>query len=230
MLSDREVEHLLGFIGYGDRDANLWYLGMEEGGGGEDNLRARLNFSTFEDNYVAHKKLGITKFHEGNRNIQRTWRGMCVLSLLLSGKDTDKDSIRAYQADVLGRSGSKTLLCELMPLPKPRIGSWGYESLLPQFDSREDYYTQIMPSRISLLQKLYRDTRPSLVVGYGKGYWSAYKQVFTDCKFVPFDNFEVATTRYGSVVLCDHFTARTMNHKLPSLAELIGKLTSGELE
>ena len=62
-LNDSELEHLLDFVGYGRLDAPVWFLGMEEAGGGEDNLRARLKFGTVEDCAEAHRLLGITKHH-----------------------------------------------------------------------------------------------------------------------------------------------------------------------
>ncbi len=38
-LLNNELEQLLNFAGYGRLDAPVWFLGMEEAGGGEDNLR-----------------------------------------------------------------------------------------------------------------------------------------------------------------------------------------------
>jgi hypothetical protein len=64
-LSNEELEHLLAFVGYGSLDADVWFLGMEEAGGGEDNIRTRLKFQTVEDNAEAHKMLGITKHQWG---------------------------------------------------------------------------------------------------------------------------------------------------------------------
>jgi hypothetical protein len=224
MFENSEVKHLLNFVGYGDKYADTWFLGMEEGGGGEDNLRARLDFNQFEDNYEAHKKLGILKFHEGKRTIQRTWRGMSVLSLMLDDKPFDTEAVRQHQAEVLGRVGSNTLLCELMPLPKASIGSWAYEELIPQFDSRESYYKSVMPERINLLQSLYADHQPSIVVAYGKAFWDSYKQVFKGVTFTQSGGFEIGQTKQGVIVLCGHFTARTMNGKLP---ELVSKITMG---
>ncbi|MBN28047.1 MAG: hypothetical protein CL578_23815 [Alteromonadaceae bacterium] len=221
MFENSEIDHLLNFVGYGDKNADTWFLGMEEGGGGEESLRARLGFSQFEDNYEAHKKLGILKFHEGKRSIQRTWRGMSVLSLMLDDKPFDTEAVRQHQAELLGRAGSNTLLCELMPLPKASIGSWGYEKLIPQFASRESYYKTVMPGRITLLQALYAEHRPSVVVAYGKAFWSSYKQVFRDVTFTQDDGFEIGRTEQGVIVLCGHFTARTMNGKLPGLAAKI---------
>ena len=153
-LTDNELEHLHNFVGYGKLNADVWFLGMEEAGGGEDNIRARLKFKQVEDCAEAHKILGITKHHDGKKIIQRTWRGMCCIMLGLEGKETDTESIRNYQADYLGRFQGNSLLCELMPIPKPRINDWGYESLIPQFTSPEEYYRVVKPRRIKYLQDL----------------------------------------------------------------------------
>ena len=85
-LTDSEIEHLLEFIGYGTLDADVWFLGMEEAGGGEENIRTRLRFRPVEDNAEAHKMLGVTHLHWGRRKIQRTWRGMCHIMLRLEGR------------------------------------------------------------------------------------------------------------------------------------------------
>ena len=126
-LTDTELDHLLNFVGYGSLNASVWFAGMEEAGGGEDNIRSRLNFRQVEDCAEAHKTLGITKHHFGKKTIQRTWRGMCYVMLRLEGKEPDTESIRNYQADYLGRFHGSSLLCELMPIPKPNISSWGSE-------------------------------------------------------------------------------------------------------
>ena len=43
-LIDSELEHLLNFIGCGTLDADVWFLGNEEAGGGVANIRTRLKF------------------------------------------------------------------------------------------------------------------------------------------------------------------------------------------
>jgi hypothetical protein len=64
-LTDPEQEHLLSFIGYGRLDADVWFMGMEEAGGGEANIRTRLKFRPVMDNAEAHKMLGVTHLHWG---------------------------------------------------------------------------------------------------------------------------------------------------------------------
>ena len=211
-FDEPELEHLLNFVGYGRLDAPVWFLGMEEAGGGDDNLRAAeiRNGGGLRRGAPA---AGITKHHEGRRVIQRTWRGMCVIMLKLAGRATDAESIRAYQAESLGRSGGETLLVELMPIPKPSVGAWEYAELLPQFGSREEYYQRVKPRRLAYLQGLIRENRPRMVVGYGKGYWVEYQALFSDVDFAAQGPFMVGRKPGLTVLLTDHFTARSMNGK-----------------
>jgi hypothetical protein len=225
ILQDNELEHLLRFVGYGRLDALVWFLGMEEAGGGEQNIRTRLKFRFVEDCAEAHQLLGITKHHWGKRVIQRTWRGMCYIMLKLENKSTDAESIRCYQAESLGRFGGQTLLVELMPIPKPNIGAWGYEKLIPQFTSREDYYQKVKPRRLAYLRNLLDKYQPRIVVGYGKSYWAEYKALFPEVRFIPRGQFEVGRIQGQTIVLTDHFTAQTMNGKLDEVVAILkGKL------
>ena len=59
---------MLNFVGYGRFDAKVWFIGMEEAGGGEDNIRKRLLFRQVEDCAEAHKILGITQTSLGQEN------------------------------------------------------------------------------------------------------------------------------------------------------------------
>lgn len=114
---------------------------------------------------------GITELHSGKKKIQRTWRGMCYTMLCLENKEPSRENIRQYQAEMLGRSSGNTLLLELMPIPKPKLSNWDYNTLLPQFSSATDYYQSVKPQRIKLLQTLTQSYLPKVIVGYGKGFW-----------------------------------------------------------
>ena len=222
-LTDQELERLLGFIGYGRLEAPVWFLGMEEAGGGEENLRARLEFEPVEDLARAHRLLGITKHHEGRKVIQPTWRGMCYVMLKLRGRETDVESIRRYQAERLGRFGGETLLCEMMPIPKLRVGSWEYEEAIPQFRSAEEYYRRVKPKRESLLRTVIQQNKPRVVVGYGKGYWEAYQRLFLERRFKRDGAFLVSGEEFPLVVLTPHFASRAMNHQWDKLVALMNR-------
>jgi hypothetical protein len=155
------------------------------------------------------------------RVIQRTWRGMCYIMLGLENQEPSTENIRRYQAEQLGRAHGNTLLTELMPIPKPSVGSWGYEELIPQFSSREDYYQQIRPRRVQLLRQLVVQQHPQVIIAYGKAFWPDYKEIFPDLIFRSVDQFEVASQDQLLVILTAHFTARTMNGKLDDLVDII---------
>lgn len=219
-LTNNELEQLLNFVGYGKLTAKVWFLGMEEAGGGESNIRARLRFQPVEDCANAHRILEITKHHCGKPVIQRTWRGMCYIMLRLDGKEPTRESIRNYQANCLGRDDGSSLLCELMPIPKPSLNDWGYEALIPQFSSCNEYYRRVKPRRIEYLHRLLSEQKPELVVCYGKKYWQEYKELFAGLTFVAAGRFLVARATGQVVVLTDHFAARTMNGKFDEVVDL----------
>jgi len=220
-FTKRELNHLLNFIGYGRPEADIWFLGMEEAGGGEDNLRARLQFEQIEDLARAHSILGITKHHSGRKVIQPTWRGMCYILLKLNGQPTDSESIREYQAEKLGRFHGDTFLFELMPIPKPKINSWGYENFIPQFHSTLEYYETVKPQRIRLLRQFIQQHQPKIVIGYGKMHWKSYQALFPQIVFKQKNEFLAGEKDNTFVLLTHHFTAREMNRKLDDVVLLI---------
>jgi hypothetical protein len=220
-LTDEQLDYLLDFIGYGTLAADVWFLGMEEAGGGEDNIHTRLNFQTVEDCAKAHKLLGVTKLHWGKRIIQPTWRGMCYIMLRLQGQEPTRSSIRRYQAEELGRFGGTTLLTELMPIPKPNFSGWAYDKLIPQFSSRSEYYRLVKPRRVRYLRRLIDQRQPKVVIGYGKVFWAEYKALFERFRFLTKEHFEVAFDGTTLVILTRHFTARTMNGKFDDVVSII---------
>jgi hypothetical protein len=229
-LTDTELEYLLNFVGYGKLSADVWFIGMEEAGGGENNIRSRLKFRQVEDCAEAHKILGITEHHSGKKTIQKTWRGMCYIMLRLEGKAANRENIRNYQADFLGRFQGNSMLCELMPIPKPTINSWGYETLIPQFKSSDEYYQVVRPRRIKYLQNLIAEYQPKIVIGYGQGskktYWQAYQELFPNTEFSKNGQFMVSSATNTMVVLTDHLTAKTMNGKLDEVVSIIKNRSS----
>jgi len=220
-IIDAELEHLLNFIGYGRLDADIWFLGMEEAGGGDENIRTRLKFRSVEDNAEAHKMLGITYLHWGKRKIQRTWRGMCYIMLSLEGKEPTIERIRSYQAEKLGRLEGNTLLTELMPIPKPKVRQWDYRELIPQFASREDYYQIVKPRRIKYLGALIEEYNPKVVIGYGKAFWNDYRALFPGIELKQEGQFQTAILKDTLLILTDHFTARSMNGRFDDVVSII---------
>ena len=220
-LSDNELHRLLNFIGYGRLQSAVWFIGMEEGGAGVDTIRGRLKFKKIEDCADAHRILGIEKFHWGKRRIQSTWRGMCCIMLGLDGRATTKENIRRYQAESLGRIHGRILLTELMPLPKPGIDHWGYNELIPQYASSEEYYNDVKPRRILLLRQLVKKHKPAVIICYGKKYWPNFKTIFSKSSFKTIGQFEIAKEDGNLIILTHHFAQKTMNGKFDKVVSII---------
>lgn len=226
-LSDDDLNKLIDFYGYGSLGANVWFVGMEEGGGGEENLLRRLQFNQVEDCREAMKKLEIYDWHWGSQKIQSTWRGMCCIMLALANVPISRDTIRNYQVEKLGRADGKTLLAELMPLPKPNLKSWNYCNVLPQFKDSHQYYSTVMPKRIKMFQHLLSQYFPTNIICYGKRYWPQFKEIFPLLEFRTMDNglFHFAQNGKSNIFLTDHFTARSMNDGLSIIIKSVCELS-----
>ena len=107
---------------------------MEEGGGGSfENVETRLSTwqkrrrQELEDVAEFHRAIGLGQYFAEGSPLQPTWSK--PIRILLSaegqfssaeGQDQQKEKVRAYQRDSLGRTqGGKNCLIELLPLPRP---------------------------------------------------------------------------------------------------------------
>lgn len=225
-LDTDEISNLLEFIGYGNLEGPVWFLGMEEGGGGEDRLRIQAGFEPIEDLYDAHvNKMGITRHHCGNRALQSTWKSMCHIMLSLVDIPPDIQKRRTYQAIHLGRKGGDTLIAELMPVAKSTIKDWQYHDLIPTFQNRQHYFDEVLPKRLIKYTELVRTHRPRLIVAYGRTYWHHYQSILDSTEFHDSGRFRYGITAQTAMVLTDHFTARTMNKALPDVVALIREIS-----
>jgi len=225
-LTDDQLKHLLNFVGYGRKDAEVWFLGMEEGCVVDKELREkhlfiRLKFDEFEDCKEAHKELDITKYHYGTKTCQRTWWRMCRIMLGIEDSEIDIEALRNYQAEKLGQSDGNTLLCELMPIPNRGINEWEYKELLPQYKNRKDYYEKVKPCRIEKLRKLFKEYPPKIVVAYGSTFWKDYEELFKEFRFEKREPFKVAQSENTVILLTPHFVSIQMNGQIEKLVSLI---------
>jgi len=145
--------------------------------------------------------------------------------LRLEGQKPTRENIRRYQAEKIGRDGGNTLLTELMPIPKPKVKRWGYEELIPQFKSREEYYRIVKPRRIECLRGLIAEHRPKVVICYGKAFWVDFRELFHGHEFVEEGVFQRALAGETLVLLTVHFTARSMNGRFDEIVSLLDAFT-----
>ena len=220
-LSRTELERALKFEGYGNKPADYWFLGMEEGGGSIEELRKRAReYDPVEDLYSAHEKLGFSL----NAHVP-TWRVMSKLILAMQGAPDWQEtcSAREYQGQKLGRKDGDTFLAELMPLPCRSIGEWPYQSIFP---TKEDYYAKVRPGRIAWLRSEFLEFQPPFVICYGKVNWRYYEEIFSGVDFTPELNEKIRVGhRENSTILLIPFLSYyfVTSALIKQIARLVGQ-------
>lgn len=218
-LTRADVQNLLEFVGYGNPAGPFWFVGMEEAGDltpAELLTRAR-EFRPIDDLARAHALPG---YLTDMAPLRATWSGMSRLVLRLSGDAhwRDRERVRWYQMNKLGRTDGETFLTEALPLPAPSIAHWPYQAL---FTTREVYRAKVLPPRMEQLRALYDRSRPRYVFCYGKHYWEDFEKVFDGANFVDLEpeRVRLAHTYDGAIVLTHFFSRWFMtNHRVDYIA------------
>lgn len=170
------TEYAEKFLGFGNPNAKVWFIGIEEAGGqGEEEVQARL------DAWIEHQKpefadapsfypaSGQRDWHGNNAQPQATWTQLIRMLLMMAGQDVADDAILDYQRTDWGASAGNTCLAELLPLPSPSTEDWNYGqwSSLPWLESRRAYLARVRAGRENELRRQIRARKPELVVFYG---------------------------------------------------------------
>lgn len=221
-------ERIENFIGFGNIDAPVVFIGMEEGLKSPDDLLGDLLIrSTYEtavmDLKEAHSGIAGTEryFDPDTAPRQPTWRVMADLMLRRGGEvNPNGNDRRRYRALYLGRADSSTLLTELLPYPHPKARDWLYERF-GRYLTRSDYEQDMLPMRRELLRRTLALAPRELVVCYGKKHWEHFEQLFPEITWHDDAPYRVGATGDTRVVLTTHFSDRGFNtdDQLAALAD-----------
>ena len=182
LLSD----YMKGFWGYGATDASFWFVGMEEGGGNtfeevEERItqwdkRGRL---PLEDLYEYHIGINVPKWFQKGAPLQPTWNRLIRVLLSAKGDKPEREAVRSYQIERLGRTNGETCLLEFLPLPSPTTRHWHYGkySGIPSLSNRDRYTLDVGTWRALHLTQLITTHQPKVVMFYGIGYVDWWKKV-----------------------------------------------------
>lgn len=175
------------FMGYGDFNADTWFIGMEEGGGNTiENVQTRIGTwakrggRILEDCAEYHHAIGAGHlFTPPVRAAQRTWDWLMRAQLMSEGKAHDVTAAKVMQGERWLRSGSKTCGLELLPLPSPKTSVWHYNEFSsdPALQNRASYYAAMLPSRITAIKNAIDEFKPRNVVFYSKQYKAHWHQI-----------------------------------------------------
>lgn len=189
-LSAEQKTRLLNFIGYGRLETPLWFLGMEEGIGGqaglaqvEQNILTRAaHFQSVEDLATSHDHFDYDVRVQNKFTHVWLWMAKLTRALLHQASDwQDVQQAKDYIRTKLGRANGETLLTELLPLPALGLGHWIYED----WASREVYTREILPIRQQQLRQLINTYKPRYMLAYGSQYHPYYKHLLpTDTNWI----------------------------------------------
>lgn len=188
MLDDILLAHYMdSFFGYGNTKARLWFVGMEEGGGGTlEEVASRLaawdqrGRPMVDDVAGFHSAIDQQRWFEPGAPTQSTWRQLIRATLLAKGMPVNLEAIREYQVQRFARLDGDVASLELLPLPSTstKTEHWRYAqwSALETLATRDGYRQHFLPQRIERLKALIAQERPAAVVFYGVTYqphWEA---------------------------------------------------------
>lgn len=165
------------FYGYGNYDSDLWFIGIEEGGGNDiGEVEKRLNVwkdrgsKELEDLFEYHMEIGIDKYFKKGPVKQKTWSKLIHLILSYHNRESGDNHIRGYQKDRLGRADGESCLMELLPLPSPGNNSWNYDTFsnMEMLKTHEIYRDAIANHRVRNIRKKINEHRPRNVIFYAK--------------------------------------------------------------
>lgn len=186
-LLDRELltRYCETFLGYGNCQAPIWFIGLEEAGGRclevVQNRLERWQGKFREQNVIDgaefHKGMNDSEgcdmgvLFEENSPSQPTWDRLIRLQLAYQGKPVSKEDVKKFRSTSWARANSPNCLLELFPLPSPDINTWNYDQWTGSsagFATREEYrQTQREPRIRSLRDKIAKHS-PEVVVFYGR--------------------------------------------------------------
>ncbi len=176
----------LEFLGYGNLDSDIWFIGMEEGFGGSiQDLKKRFNKT--KNKKVIDIKEGMSgikdhlKWFFPQSNLQKTWSKLILILLSLKNNvQPTNEQIKKYQRYKFGRSQGDHCSLDLMPLPCNNQKDWPYLNTGIEFlNSKNKYSRKIMPERIGKFKKLIKEHSPSIVIFYSvnKNYLKQWKEI-----------------------------------------------------
>jgi hypothetical protein len=175
------------FFGYGNLNAPLWFIGMEEGGGKtEQEIQSRLltwnerRRRPIEDVAEFHTAFGQPELFLPNAPAQRTWQRLIRTIFAARGLQPNAEQMRQFQIASFGRVEGCSASLELLPLPSPRTSVWNYGpgqgdppepwTDLEYLQTRPNYRQHVLPHRIASLRQMIDEHRPSAVLFYGESY------------------------------------------------------------
>lgn len=188
MINKQLIENRIhNFLGYGNLDSHIWFIGMEEGGNDdEDDLKNRFlrtNNKRVVDIQDGTKDIKVHSkwFSQEKPPLQRTWSKLIrILLVLNSEKGDDREKIREFQKNCFARKDSNHCILELMPLPckSTKDKDWHYGKYgIDYLKTRKEYLEEITRKRIILFKEIINQNNPETVIFYSFTYKNKWEEI-----------------------------------------------------
>lgn len=185
IITKEQGEKLFRFLGYGNPNASYWFIGMEEGTSGDDEIQDNIDvrirlFDDVMDLHIAHDQQHLKWPICEQSKYPSVWVFMAKIVAALKGKSDWADTMKAkaYICEHLGCAGQETFLAEMLPLPKRSAAKWPtiYETL---FVTRELYEKAILAQRTEMLRTTIKSLQPQpkFVFCYGATHYNSFKAI-----------------------------------------------------
>lgn len=192
------------FYGYGDWNANIWFVGYEEGGGElPEEVAEKLNYFsavhaassraelceirdlyrhvTYRDNGPKGKAFGsLFDYRFGTDGmLHGAWKNL--IAFAHGFRQEDPPDLLTYQKNYFLRE--REAMVQLYPLPSPHSHAWYYSwqvvsEPLAYIRNRERYEKHVFPRRIETIIDQILKHKPALVLMYGMNNIDAIKESF----------------------------------------------------
>src|SRR3989338_8830097 len=153
MITQNLIEDRIhNFMGYGNLNSDIWFIGMEEGFHSSlSSLESRFNKTRGKSVIDVQDDMtniqGHMKWFAPDSSIQRTWSKLILILLVLRSETTEKEKIKAFQRKHFARKNSNHCNLDLMPLPcrSTREKDWFYNQFgIGYLENRKEYLAKIM--------------------------------------------------------------------------------------
>lgn len=178
---------LYNWLGYGNINGPVWFMGMEEGGAEiwrqktkslEDSLKLRSTFKPSMDfQYVWEELYSIPLESFKGANV---WNYIAAFLLTLEGIEPTTETIRSYvfKDKKLGKLNSNHFICEFLPIPrKSNVAIDVYNSI---WSTSNEYIKNVGSKRFDLIEKtLLENQKVKLLVSYDRKFSKKFNNHFT---------------------------------------------------
>ncbi len=208
-MTTKEFEILMNHLGWGDPDAILWTVGIEEAETWCTDEKSQ-DLSRVKERIRREFAKKVEPVSEEDPNFPIAYPIAKIACGVSASYHNWKKEWKDYRRDKLWKEGSKICNINIYPLGKDSLNSSFPKCYRELFgiDNWEDYKKIVKEQRFQVIQNFYKEKQPQAVICYGKSHWSEFEEVFKLHKEKSEDHGDKLTKIYPEkrIILTRHFS------------------------